>query len=788
MLRNYLKSAVRFIRNNKVFAFINLTGLAIALAASFIILLYVINELSYNDCHKRKKDVYRVLNYYTDFKQTMAGTPYVLASAIKADFPQVAKAANCRNTGLILKLSENESVTVRAVAAGSDIFEIFTIPILQGATEASLEETNTLIISRDIAEKFFHDINPVGKEVKGIINNKENIFTIKAVFENFPVNSTFRAECFISGKWTLEPINTTFKVTNADVNWTLDFWNTWVLLSKGTNADEFEKQLPDFLKKHISENPRSNYSLQNLGDVYLHSSEVANTGMTGSLKNIKLFSLIAFLIVLVASINYIILSTAVSSSRSREIGVRKTFGADNIKIRLQLLTESVLMVLIILPVSLVLARLALPVAGKLFQTKLSIISANIPSYIGVYLVVAILIGIFSGLYTSSYLSALKVMDILRNRLQTGRNKQLIRSSLIVLQLVIFCTFVSSTLIIRSQYQYALKKDTGHLTHDIIMINLGRDFQGYASFLSNIKTNPNIIMAAGVMEGLPMSGSMSMMFPSLLNPDTKVKVEGLAVDYNYISTLGIPVLQGREFSEEFGSDLKQSCLLNETAVKALGLTDPVGKKLGSMNIIGIVRDFNLHSIHSDIPPMQITMTDKYIHQVAIHYKPGTLNTIIPFLESEWKKAAPGRPFYYTTIESMIAGLYTSEKNLSTIVSIFALFTLLIAAFGLFGLVLFAGKSRTKEIGIKKVFGSSGSSIIYSFLKSNLILVVISTLLSVPVTVWFMMKWLNNYAFRTSIQPWIFIVAFIVSAVVVTATVFFHSYKASRTNPVKALRYE
>jgi putative ABC transport system permease protein len=253
-------------------------------------------------------------------------------------------------------------------------------------------------------------------------------------------------------------------------------------------------------------------------------------------------------------------------------------------------------------------------------------------------------------------------------------------------------------------------------------------------------------------------------------------------------MGIPLVAGRTFSKDFGSDLTQSVVINETAVKSLGITDPVGQKLGNLNIIGVVKDFNLHSIHTDIPPLSITMTDRYIQQVVVHYKPGTLNSILPLLESEWKKVAPDRAFRYTTIESLIESLYSSEKNLSTIVSIFALFTLLIAVFGLFGLVLFIGRTRTKEIGIRKVFGSSGKAIIYSFLRSNLALVLLASLLSVPVTYYFMGRWLSNFSFKTTINPWFFVVAFIVSAFVVVATVFFHSYRASRINPVRALRYE
>jgi len=790
MFKNYLKSAFRFIRNNKLFAAINLLGLSIALAASFIILLFVINELSYDRYHKNSKQVYRVLNYYVDFKNTMSGTPYILATALKDEFPQVEKAVRARYArGLSLKVRD-EWITVNdAIATDSEIFDIFTLPLVNGSPESNiLDDLNSIILSASLAEILFPGQNPLGQEIRGKINNTEQVFTVRGVFKDLPENSTFRTRCLVNSKWTLEPINTIFKITNAETDWTMNFWITWVRLSKDCNVKSLEDQFRSFEVKNISETPPFQYSLQNLRDVYLKSTNVANSGISGNMKNVKLFSAIAFLIVLVAAINYIILSTAVSTGRRLEIGIRKTFGAINRSIKNQLLSESVLLALIVLPVALILMKISLPFAGKLFQKELNIISANVVIYLGVFLALTVIIGIISGLYTSSYLSNLKVVDIIKSSAYTGRRKQYIRSFLIVLQLVIFCTFVSSTLVIRSQYKFALNKDPGYYNKDIIMVDLGRDFKGYSAFINSIKSNPNVIMAGGVMDGLPMRGSMSSMVPHSEDKTIKVKVEGLAVDYNFISTMGIKVLSGREFSQDFGSDLKQSVMLNESAVKQLGITDPVGKQFMSSTIIGIVKDFNLHSIHSDIPPLMINMTDQYIQQVAVHYKPGTLTTILPMIESEWKKAAPERSFSFTPIEDLIKNTYSSERNLSTIVSIFALFTLLIAAFGLFGLTLFIARSRIREIGIKKVFGSSENSIVYSFLFNNLILVIAAILISIPVTLHFMTKWLNNFAYRTGIDWIVFLISFVIAAVVVLLTVFIQSYKASRTNPVDALRHE
>lgn len=790
MLKNYLRSALRFIKHNKVFAIINLTGLSIALAASFLMLLYVINELSFDHCHKNSKRIYRVLNYYVDFKSTMSGTPYILATALKEEFPQVDKAVRVRYLrGLSLKVKEESFIVNDAIATDSEIFDIFTLPLIRGSSDKNLlDDQNSIVLSRSLAEKVFPAQDPVGQEIAGVVNNTEQVFVVRGVFEDLPENSTFRTQCLLNSRWTLDPINKVFGITNADVDWTQNFWITWVLLSKDCNPGNLENQFRAFEVKNISEKPPFMYSLQNLGKVYLGSEDVGNAGITGSKSNVKLFSAIAFLIVLVAAINYIILSTAVSTGRRLEIGIRKTFGAVNSIIKNQLLSESIILSLIVLPIALVLMRISLPFAGRLFQTNLIIISSNVIIYISVYLALTIIIGVVSGIYTSSYLSGLKVMDILKSTYHSGKRKQIFRSVLIVLQLVIFCSFVSATLIIRSQYKYALDKDPGYFNKDILMVELGRDFKGYSSYINNIRSYPDVVMAGGTMDGLPMQGFMSSMYPHFQDKSLKVKVEGLAVDYNFIMTMGIKIIEGREFSRDFGSDLTQSVMLNESAVKQLGITDPVGKQLGGSTIIGIVKDFNLHSIHSEIPPLMISMTDKYIQQVAVHFKPGTLNKILPILEAEWKKASPDRPFRFTTIEEIIKNIYSSERNLSTIVSVFALFTLLIAAFGLFGLTLFVARSRIKEIGIKKAFGSSEQSIIYSFLLYNLILVLLAASLSVPVTLYFMMKWLENFAFRTSIEWWVFVISFTVAAFVVLLTVVIHAYKASRINPVKALRYE
>lgn len=790
MFKNYLKSALRFLQRNKLFTGINILGLSLALAVTFIILLYVINELSYNSSFANRKQIYRVLNFYEEMKITDDETPYVLAKTVKDEFPQVKCVAPTRNYGnFSIKLDEESIPVSNVVCSNSEIFEIFDISV-DGPTKNILDDKNAIVISHKQAQKFFPGINPIGKEITAVMDDKQEIFVVKGVFDDIPVNSTLYADCFISSKWAIETLNQRLKDKNAETEWKPGFWSNWVLLEKNTNIASLDNQFRALEKKVFGENDRYNYSLQNLSDVYLGSQEINSEAAKGNLKNIRIFSAIALLIIIVAVFNYIVLSIAVSTGRAKEIGIRKTHGASIQSVRQQLLNESVVLTMLVLPIALLLAWAAKPYAEQLFQTKLLIIPSNIIMYAAAYVALTLFIGLVSGLYTTAYLSKLNVISILKNQAQTGKTKSQVRFALIVVQLVIFCSFISSTLIIQSQYKYALEKDPGYYNTDVLFIDVANSSQNAAAFINSIKAYPDVISAAGSIDVLPMVNNWPYPMQLLNDKSKKVPIELLAVDYDFVETMGLQLLEGRSFSRKIDADNGHSYLLNEKAVKALGLTDPIGKQIDMDQgaIIGIVKDFNLHSFHSEIPPLLILASDSWIKQVAVHYKTGTFGNLLPLIKTEWEEIAPGQPFNYKTIEDIKREIYTGEKNLSVIISIFALFSMLIASLGLFGLTLYTAKSRTKEIGIKKVLGSSGSTIIFSFLKENFIPVFIASLLSAPVTWYFMNRWLSNFSYKTTINFWVFVIAFVIAAMVVCATVFFQAGRASRINPVEALRYE
>jgi len=792
MIKNFLNSAIRFLRHNKLFVGINLICLSIALAASFIMLLYVINELRCNYYNTNVNRIYRVLTYNEEIKKTITGTPYFLANSLKAEFPQIENSIKIFNIrGFKLKAKDEFLNVPDAISTDSEIFDIFTIPLIYRSSDKGLlENQNSIMISRELAEKIFPGQDPVGHEIVAQVLNIDYMFIVGGVFENIPFNSTLKAQCFINHKWTLGYLSRTFGWGNFNKDWSFNIWETWILLSKECNPKMFNNKFNTFEKKYLGIHSQFHYSLQSLRNVYLGSDNILQPGIIGNKNNIKIFSAFALLIILVATLNYIILSITVSLGRRMEIGIRKAFGATKREVVIQLLSESLLLALFVLPVAYILMRIALPFAEDIFQTRLNINSSNISFYCFAYIGLTIIIGIASGLYTSFYLSGLNIIDIFRNLTFLGKRKQLFRSSLIIVELIIFCSFISSALIIHAQYKYEINKDLGFYNKDILLINFGSDFFANSAYINSINSYPEVIMAAGTWDVLPTEPSGTIISHPFQDKSIEVPLSGFFVGYNFIKTMGITLLAGREFSTDFGSDLEHSVILNETAVKRLGIVgDPIGQKEGKKTIIGIVKDFNLCSLHSEIPPAEILFADnKHIEQVAVHYKSGSLNILLPKLKAEWKKVAPRKPFDFSTIEEVIKSQYNSESNLSNIISIFAVFTFLIAAFGLLGLTFFVSRSRTKEIGLKKVFGSSEKSIVYSFLLNNLILVVVAALISFPVTLLIMKNWLSNFPFKTNISSLIFIISFLISATIVLSTAFLYAYKASNINPVEALKHE
>lgn len=787
MYVNFFNTILRFVKRNKVFTAINVLGLSLALAVSFIILLYVINELSYNQFFSNRDTIYRITFFDKEFDSNRVGTPFLMAPILKESFPYIDKVARTRSVLSFKIKSNDEWIDIKeSIASEPDVFEMFDINI-KGADKTCLTDLSTIVLSQNLANKLFLNTNPLGQQLVCLINGEKKSLIVKGIFKNLPVNSSLQPDCFINIRWTIDNINKAYEpygIAKVEENWDFSFWNTWIQLKIGADAQLCIDQLQN---TEFGGRDDRVYSAQSLKDAYLGSDYLEGAGRNGELKTIRILLSIAILILIAASFNYIILSTAISVNRSKEIGVRKTAGATIVNIRTQILSESILLAFMSLPLAIIFAASFMPYAENLFHKELSIIGNNVSLYIAAYLGITLLIGLASGIYLSFYLSKLNTIEMFRNRTITS-NRSSMRYALIVVQFVIFSVLVASALIMQAQYKFAVKREQGYLKEDIIVVNLGKDFKNYTAFLNTIKSNPNVISAGGTMFPLPMVAQMSSVYKHFKDETINVEIEGMAVDYGFIETMGLEIIKGRSFSESFGNDLKNSTILNEKAVADLGIDNPVGKKIGNKTIIGIVKDFNLHSVHNNIPPLSIEIVDVYLRYIAIRYKSGGLQSLLPLLKMEWDKLNDERAFDYSTIDDITQSIYKDEQNLSSIISLFAFLVSIITSLGLYGLILFVSQQRTKEIGIRKVLGSSRYEIIISFLKRNILLIVVSTIVSIPITIVAMNEWLSNFYYRIDIPWWVFIMSLTSLILIVMTAIGYHAYRASGLNPVEALRYE
>ncbi len=786
---NYLKTAIQFIKRNKFFSVINIVGLSVALAVSFIMLLHILNELSFDSIHKNSDDVYRIVNVFPKFNQKEAGTSFPLAEDLKASFPQIEKAANERIMSRFAVKVNGNWVRQRAMETNAELFDIFTIPIISQskASENLLKSPDDIILCQKLAKLVFNNENPLGKHVEVSFNGGEKQFNVVAVAEDLPINSTIQASCFINNGWTLKELSKNLK--NPAQSYRIPFWKTWIKTSKECKIGDIADNLTEFLLNHNVDTSAVQYSLQNLKDYHLHSEDIANSGNVGSINKLRIVALIMLLILIVATFNYISLSTAISAGRAKEIGIRKTAGASISVIRTQLLIESVFIALIALPISVFMMYAAMPYIGELFKIRLVYIDSNRVLYAIFFVLLTVVIGLLSGFYSAYYLSKLNPVEILNKRPFVGNKRSKLRSSLVVFQLVVFCVFVSSAFIINLQYQFAMNKDLGFRTSNVLFLNLENDDDmKYPILLEQVRKIPAVISAGCSMDALPMLDWSSSIFNHFVETDKEVEVEGLDVGYNYLQTLGIKLKEGRYFSKKFSNEAENSIILNQQAVKALGISNPIGKKIDGMTIVGVTEDFILHSIHKAIPPIAIELTDDYIMQMAIHYHPGQLHDLLAVLEKEWNKIYKDTPMQYSTSADINKLIYAEEQTFLQIVTLGALFTILLAMLGLLGINLYIGKSRTKEIGIRRVVGSSRSNIVIMLLKTSVYQVIIASIIAIPISYFVMKSWLSNYAFSVEINFWYFGLTAIIAFLVVVITVVGQAYIDASRNPVEALRYE
>ncbi len=806
MLKNYVKTAWRNLMKHKTFSFINIAGLSIGIAVCFIIMMYVQNELSFDRFNKNADRIVRVV-FKADInggKIFEANVMPPVAQAMKNDYPEVQDATRLQQAGTPKVTYKDKSFKDDEMAfVDPNFFNIFTLPLIEGDAKTALQQPNTIIISKEIAKKYFGEEDPLGKTLE-FPDNKDASFKVTGVIDKVPANSHFHFDLFAS----------MLSLDNAKSDsWMESNFFTYLLLKKGADYKKLETKLPGMVEKYmgpqiqqsmgislkqfITKGNHLGFALQPLTSIHLYSHSNYELSPTGNAMYVYIFGAIAIFMLLIACINFINLSTASASQRAKEVGVRKVIGSGKIQLIKQFLIESGLLVFIALIISSVLVKLALPVFNTIsgqnlhFYFSFKIISA----FIGL----GLLVSFIAGLYPAFYLSSFKPIEVLKGKFTPGNKSFGLRSSLVVFQFFISVGLIIGTIVVWQQMRFIQNKNLGYDKEQLLTIPnsyaLGKNEEVYKQ---EMLSDPRVVNAtvSSYKPAGPSSGSNALAYP--LGRDNEImRTQEYHVDENYIPTFEMKMANGRNFSKSFTTD-STAMIINESAAKAFGWNDlsAVGQTVVRQNstrgndvpfhVIGVVKDFNFQSLHEPITPLLMTLAPDY--GLIFKVKTADVKSLLATMKTKWDQFNTGEPFTFTFMDDLYNKTYAGEQNTGTILNIFALLTILVACLGLFGLATYTAEQRTKEIGIRKVLGASVTSITKMLSKDFIKLVFIACLIAFPLSWWAMNKWLQSFAYRIHISWWIFLVAGIAAILIAIITVSFQAIKAAVANPVKSLRTE
>jgi putative ABC transport system permease protein len=793
MIKNYFKSTFRNLWKYKAFSFINIAGLSIGLASSFIIMLYAVNELSYDRYNENLDNIYLVTAETPDLKWTEPSTPFLLGPELKNQYPQVEQSARCVITAGPVKYKDKSFDRVFCVSADPSIFKILTLPLRSGSLEEMSTETNATVISAQLAQKIFGDKNPIGEIITVTAFGQAYDLKIAAVMKDIPRTSTFRAELIAAmpmgekllanfwGKYLKDPLE----------SWGAKLVVTYVLLSPSAAAD-LEQQLVAFSKDHSDPHLKSVYHLLPLKDVYFHSASFINNRFpSGDITNVYVYSTIALLTLLIGCINFVILSTGRASVRTKEIAMRKVLGASRPDLMKQIMIESLTVAALSLPVALLLVELFLPSLSQLLGKALPTSYFHNLDFFLIFAGITLLAGVFSGSYVSFYLSGFHPIDILRSKLSTGGSKATLRKIMIAVQMVIFIGLITASVTIYNQLRFFHNKDLGFDTKDLMVLSTRNESMGTTleAFKAELKSDPSILNVSGtfVIPGSESGGFTTI--PDKSDPSKKISYQIVTVDRDFIETMKLKMTYGKSFAEGTPEEAKSGAILNETALKVFGITDPSRETIHGQRILGVVKDFNMHSLRSPIGPIVLSCDTRNVMEIAVRLRHSAdISKTVSFIEEKSKPFNNGKPMGWQFFDDRLDGLYGNDYRFAEMIGYFTGLAIFIACLGLFGVSLFVIQTRVKEIGIRKVMGASTGIIFYLLAREFLLLIAISTVIAVPITVYYINGWLQNYAYRVGVNVFVVLVALLIALFIVLLTIGYQAIRAATANPVEALRYE
>ncbi len=807
MFLNYLKIALRNLRKNKGYSFINIFGLAVGIAGCIVILIYIQNELSYDKYNENYDRIYRVhLSARISNNELEPATSCApCGPTYVQQIPEVENFTRIRNYGFpVIRYGDKAFSEEKFYWVDSSFFKVFTVHFLKGNPETALREPMSVVITKSIANKYFGNENPIGK----ILNSdKRRDYQITGVIEDFPVNSSFHPEFLGS----LSSYN-----VDADQTWLSNNYYTYILVRKGTNPEELGKKIYDVSKQYIGPQlvqvlgatydqmieggSRYNFVIQPLSDIHLKSHLSNEIEPNGDITYVYIFSIIAFAILLIACINFTNLSTARSSGRAKEVGIRKTLGSNQASLIRQFLIETMLMSFLAMLLALLLVELFLPTFNTIANKQLSLNIFNNFYTIPMLIIFVVVVGLVAGIYPAFVLSSLTPVKVLRGKLQRSSTKSVLRNFLVILQFSISIILIVGTFIIASQLNYIQNKKLGFNRDQILIVkktdDIGKYIRSFKYDLSQIATITTVSNSSSIPGG---NFGDTAFRKEGAGPDEVHDIKVMFTDYDFIYTYQIKMKEGRFFSKDFANDT-MAVVINEAAAKSIGLKNPVGKyliRLGNTpetgdkyKIIGVTNDFNFESLHQKIEPLIIGLFRPvdFGRFVSLRFAPSDASRTIKQVSSVWHKYAGSQAFEYSFFNDDFAKLYASEQRTGQLFTIFSVLAIFIACLGLLGLAAYTAEQRTKEIGIRKVLGASVPEIIVMLTREFTKWVLIANIIALPVAYFFMKGWLENFAYRISFNIWVFILAGLSALLIAVLTVSYQAVKAAVANPVESLKYE
>ena len=786
MLLHYLKLAYRNSLRDKSTFFINLIGLSTGLACALLIALWVGDELKVDKFHEHQGRLYQAMTNHSNENEVLTGeeTQGLLAAALQADFPEVELAIQ---TGIpipqpFILSAGTKKVKARGNWADPEFFQVFSYEVLEGDKTTFLKGDQSILVSEKLAKKIAGTSSAIGKTIEWELIHFKGVATITGVFK-VPENSSQQFDFLL-------PFQAYRDMIGEGIHWGNFNAITYVLLHEQTNVAALNKRLPAYIQEK-AEWDRVSLFLAPYADKYLYGNYDNGKQTGGRIAYVRLFSIIAFFILLIACINFMNLSTAKSTKKLKEVGVRKTVGANRQMLIGQHLMESIFIACIALFVALLLVHFLLP-SFNILTGKQLLLAWNAKMIAGL-LGITLLTGLFAGSYPAFYVSSFQPVKVLKGAINGGTNAVWVRKALVVFQFALSIILMVAVLVVYQQIQFIQHKNLGYDKENVLMFpKEGMAAQNISTFLTQLKNIPGIINASSTNHSLVSSGSFTTGISwDGKDPKEEIRFASINVYYDFIETLGLSLKEGRDFSKEFGSD-DTKIIINETAARIMGLTNPIGAVAhlwgSDVTIIGIVKDFHHQSLHTPIEPTFFKLDDKFLINILARIEKGQEQAVLSQLQSFYQKNNPGYTLDYSFLDSSFDAQYKSEAIVGKLSLYFAILAILISCLGLFGLVSFSAQQRRKEIGIRKVLGASIFNIVKMLSMDFTKMVLLAILLALPISYFLVQKWLSGFAFSIALQPWVFLIAGISALLIAWMTMGFQTAKAAMANPSSALKNE